>query len=133
MSNAACPSTGLDRIRELTASIGLPPSIERAPGILQYETIAGTVLVWNLHWQTEFAVAHAFLSANSHVKLHAHDEKEWFIIISGYVNIIVDGIEKTLRPKEEMAIEPGVWHELRCDVDTYLVAISMPAGKDWPK
>lgn len=123
----------IGKIRELSDRIGPPEGTVRGPGLKQYQTVNGTSLAWTLHWQDEFAVAHAFLSEGTIVKRHAHNEKEWLIVIDGQLMVRTDTEEKCLMPRQETVLEPNVEHEVCCFVDTYVLAITMPAAQDWPK
>jgi quercetin dioxygenase-like cupin family protein len=128
-----CSESGIDRIRELTATIGPPTGIVTAPGLKQYHTVGGKILAWTIHWQEEFAICHAFLSANACMKQHVHDEKEWVIVVSGRAIIKTQLDTIIVEPRQEIVIDPHTPHEISCEEDTYVVAITMPAAQDWPK
>jgi quercetin dioxygenase-like cupin family protein len=125
--------SGIDRIRELTATIGPPTGIVTAPGLKQYHTVSGKILAWTIHWQDEFAICHAFLSANSSMKQHVHDEKEWIIVVSGKATVKTQLDTIIVEPRQEIVIEPNTPHEIFSEEDTYVIAITMPAARDWPK
>lgn len=123
----------LDRIRELTDKLSVPEGVVHAPGLKQYETITGKMLAWTIHWQEEYAICHAFLSANSRMQRHAHEQKEWIIVISGELKIITNNEETIVKPRHEIVLDPHQGHEVAADVDTYVLAITMSAAWDWPR
>jgi len=123
----------LDRIRELSASLELPSSRAPAPGVKQYTTIYGHVLAWTIHWQEEFAIMHIFLSEGTKLKAHLRDEKEWIIVISGELTVILNDREIVIQPQYHMVLESQIPHEILSKIDTYVVSITMPASHDWPK
>lgn len=127
------PNSGIDRIRELTTTLGVPTGIITAPGLKQYTTISGKILAWTIHWQDEFAICHAFLSSNSRLKQHVHDEKEWIIVVSGQATVTTENTTIIIEPQHEIIIEPNTPHEISSAIDTYVIAITMPAAKDWPR
>jgi len=126
-------NSGIDRIRELTTTLGIPTGIITAPGLKQYTTISGKILAWTIHWQDEFAICHAFLSSNSCLKQHVHDEKEWIIVVSGQATVTTENTIIIIEPQHEIVIEPHTPHEISSAMDTYVIAITMPAAKDWPR
>lgn len=126
-------SANMDRIRELTATLGPPQGVVAGPGLKQYETLRGKILAWTIHWQTEFAVCHAFLSEGAILKHHIHDEKEWIIVISGKLCVETGEQKTVIGPMQEFVIDPKTPHQVSTDVDTYVLAITMPANNDWPR
>lgn len=126
-------SPNIDRIRQLTDKLGPPEGFVQGPGLKQYQAEGGKILAWTIHWQPEFAICHSFLSEGAVLKHHIHEEKEWIIVISGRISVETpDGIT-VLGPTQEIVIEPKTPHSVSTDVDTYVLAIAIPANSDWPR
>jgi len=123
---------GLDRIRELTATIDMPGGVVVTPGVKQYQALNGTILVWNIHWQEEFAINQIFMSENAKLQNHSRGEKEWIITMSGKLLVTVDGKQTSILPQHHLVLEPGVSRDIISECDTYVVSITMPASSDWP-
>lgn len=132
MDDQVTPS-GIDRLKELTVHLGPPAGVITAPGIKQYKTLQGNVLSWTIHWQREFAVCHAFISAGAVLGQHVHDEKEWLIVVSGGIVADLGTSEVKIEPRQELVIEPNTPHEVRSETDTYIIVITMPAADYIPK
>ena len=126
-------TSGLDRIRQLTESLGPPEGVVMAPGLKQYKTIDGEMLAWTIHWQEDFAICHAFLSDGSRIQQHIHYEKEWVIVVRGQIIVKTNTDTTVVNPREDIVIEPNTPHEVSSKADAYIIAITMPAAADWPK
>lgn len=123
----------VSKIKELSDRLGPPQGMEHGPGLMQYKTLSGKALAWTIHWQQEFAICHAFLSEGTVVEWHSHDQKEWIICIEGQLCVRTEEKEMCLLPTQEAILTPKTKHEVCTTVDTYVLAITMPASPEWPK
>ena len=63
--------------------------------------------------------------------LHMHKLKEeTFLVVTGELNIELDGIEKILRPGEQLTVPAGVWHRFTTNTGVIFEEISTTAHKD---
>lgn len=98
----------------------------------------GTGLGFCLLYQPEIAVARWFSSKGSKFPRHKHDEKEWIIVYSGEMKITFydeneDKIgERILNEGDYCYNSPGTLHSASFNTDTWYIAITVPASKDWP-
>lgn len=124
----------LDRIRELSASLEIPSNRALSPNVKQYTAITGHVLAWTIQWQEEFAIMHIFLSEGTRIKPHFRDEKQWIIVVSGEMAILVDNKETVVvQPRDYVILDPQTPYEVSSKIDTYVISITMPASLDLPR
>jgi len=89
------------------------------------------------------AVADVYVSENSMSPVHAHEEREWFIVYEGNLTVIVDEkIEGThynsvkteyeLNAGDYFFVEAGVKHSVGSVNGSRLIAISVPRSEVFP-
>lgn len=133
--NGAQDTSNLERLRELTPQLPTLGTMVTDSGESWNEIQAGggTVFMFGLHKESGIAVARAFLSAGSIVEEHEHPkETEWLIVYAGQMEIVVAGESKIIQECEAICIKPSKPHVAKFPVDTWMLAITIPAAEGYP-
>jgi len=81
----------------------------------------------------DIAIARGFFSKGSLCPIHSHSEKEIIIVYEGCMEIrFDDGSSKILNQYDHISIQPQIGHCGYAVEDTWFVAITLPASKEWP-
>ena len=126
-------SKSLEALRKLTPM--LPALVLPLPsGNLSYKMDAGECVTRSLLNNGNVAVAHTVFSEGAIFPLHIHDiEFEIIVIISGSLRWEVGEEEFHLSPGSYGYVHPGVAHSAVADVETEIIAITVPAAGGYPK
>lgn len=86
-----------------------------------------------LYKDKDVGVQMMFLAAGSQFPEHTHpQEKEWLIIIKGSATVWIDGVERHIKARDHIVIEPGQDHSGHANEDLWHIAISIPADDGYP-
>ena len=101
--------------------------------VLEQIVERGTSLLWSIHNNAEIAVAKGFLSAGTIFPAHVHkDIHEWGFILEGAVVVKIGNVEIKLGRGGNIHIAPNQIHTIVADLDTWYVAITVPADRGMP-
>lgn len=93
----------------------------------------GTSLLWAIHNNGEIAVAKGFMSAGTIFPEHIHkDIHEWGFVLEGAVTITVDDEITKLGKGGHIHLMPNQIHTIVAELDTWYIAITIPADKGMP-
>ena len=93
----------------------------------------GESLLWGLVNDGELAIAKGFMSAGTTFPEHKHaDIHEYGIILDGSVVVTLGDEQITLATSESIHIRPDTAHSIFAEVDTWYVAITIPADEAFP-
>jgi len=122
------------RLQQLTKALEFEGIVHRAGSqeILELEMVQGTSYMVGLYKTPVIAVARNYASRACKFPKHVHEEWELLIVYQGEMNLSVGGEMINLKAKEFYYIEPGTEHEAFFPAETWFLAITMPASKDWP-
>ena len=99
------------------------------------QSISGVIFFQTLHWTKERAVMDNIFSVDSECKVHQHPGVEVFIVYKGTLILLIDDEEIIINNVSEGGkpyyIDSTRPHSGRCEVDTELIAITIPGDEDW--
>jgi quercetin dioxygenase-like cupin family protein len=99
-----------------------------------YKTINGTVFGIPLLWSTEIAIQKIFMSANSEFDVHIHkDSTELVIVLKGELTITIGDEAHIVKKNEMFTVDKNVLHNATTIVDTWFIAVTIPADEFYPK
>lgn len=132
--------SSINRLRELTEKL---TNFENYAdnsncSMTEIKMVEGTGLGFCLLNQPEIAVARWFSSKGSEFPKHKHEEREWIIVYKGEMELFFYDEEGNI--SEQLKLEegdycynsPGKTHSAIFNSDTWYIAITVPASKDWP-
>ena len=80
------------------------------------------------------AIAKTFLGEGTIYDWHSHKETEVLVVYEGEMRVYREGGEhEVFLPGEAAHISPGENHRVETPVDTWVVAITVPAAKEFPR
>lgn len=131
----------LNLLKELTEELPAIPKLEQfihntgdKGKYIEYKADSGTAIGFNLLWQTRVAVQKTFLSANTIFPRHMHEGIELIIVFEGLLEVECEGGElKVLDVGDVIQIKEKIPHHARSIKDSWLIVITIPADKDFPK
>jgi quercetin dioxygenase-like cupin family protein len=126
----------LKKLEELTEKLPTFHDIIKEKTInsyLEMEMDEGYGFGFNLWNQEEIAVARWFSTKGSKFPKHSHLETEWIIVYKGKMRLIFNDKEVILNEGEGYQIEPNIDHGAEFLDNTWYIAMTIPASKDWPK
>lgn len=126
--------SSLDELRRLTANLPpFPSAIERQPGFTRHKMSCGESMSFPLWNDDGISCARWFNSSGSVFPAHAHDQREFIIVVNGSMLFAREGEEESrYLPGQCAIIEPRVVHSARFLEDTWYLAVTVPACTDWP-
>jgi len=131
--------TSMKRLRELTEHLpSFPTEIgPEMPGWKEHKMLQGTSLAQNVLNIPQISAARWFNSKGSEFPFHHHAQKEWIIVISGSLTLVIsrlneDDEEKRLEWGDFAFLEPETIHKVVFDEDCWYLAITIPRSADWP-
>lgn len=80
----------------------------------------------------EMAVQRNHIPAGMTFPVHTHGEKEWLICYHGKLKFTMDGKESLLEAGSCRFIPVGETHKIEAIEDSSVIAITIPASKDFP-
>jgi len=99
---------------------------------VEYKVESGTCFGFGLFKQDEVAVQRVFLSKGTIFPEHMHSCWEYLIVYKGNLQHCIGNDAKNLGPTNYVTISPGMTHAGKAKEDTWLIAITIPAGKGYP-
>lgn len=78
------------------------------------------------------SVAGCYLEKGCKVEEHCHEETEIFILVKGHMTVIVNDEAYTLKAVDVLHMAPNIPHRVIAHKDSYLLAVAIPAAKDFP-
>ena len=150
-----CFSDSIAKLKELTENLPPFPNILSTPacrgeksqlvdgafgfldaidgGYTSYEMNEGECFSWFIHRSgNDVAVHRWFVTRGTIFPEHIHSEKEWLIVYSGSMDILVD--DKThvvLKKGESYYVLPGVKHSSTYPEDCKFLTITIPPSKEF--
>ena len=82
--------------------------------------------------QGKASVSLGVVKEKSKMQKHVHDEKEFFIVIHGEMEVRENGKKTILKRGDSYYINPGVPHSVKFNEFTELIVITIPDGKGFP-
>ena len=129
----------LEELRGLTAQLRSEDLFEAETTgpftAYQLETERGTAFSLILYRSARVAVMKVFCSAGTVIPCHSHGDlvKEILVVTQGEMTVrFADGTERTVCVSDEVSVPPGVIHSAGFAVDTWFIAITIPAAASWP-
>jgi len=80
----------------------------------------------------EASVALGVFHAGSHIKVHEHSQKEYYIIFMGQMELFVDGSKHILRRADSYYVKPNAKHAAYFPIDTRMLCVTVPNSKEYP-
>jgi len=99
---------------------------------VEIEAGQGTTFMFGLFRTRDMAVARAFLSAGSTIEDHQHKEAEWLFVYSGEMELTILDKKQRYKKGDCCHIKPKLPHKAEFPVDTWLLAVTMPAAEGYP-
>lgn len=126
-------SENIKRLREITPLMDFSNliSVNSTP-FVKLNMIEGDSFMIGLHKEKDIAVAREFASAGTKFPVHFHEELEYIIVYKGSVEIGIDNGKIILNKGDFIRFEEGKTHSAFFLEDTWFLAITIPASKDWP-
>lgn len=129
--------SGVDYIEKLEALQESMPDFEDLVSAMhgsfvQYELEKGFAVGYGLLHEPDCAVQKFFATGNSVFPKHIHDEYEYFIVIEGEGDLIVDGERRSFKAKDCIVIQPGQAHTWQYTDPVKMIAITVPASRGFP-
>ena len=125
----------LIKLKVLTEALKFKEIVREQVGgeIIELEMAAGTSYMVGLYKNDILAVARNYASAGCKFPEHNHGEWELLLIYSGEMHLNTKGKTRILKPKQFYYLNPGEDHSAYFPVETWFLAITMPASGSWPK
>jgi len=114
-------------------------------GLVSYEMDCGESTASNLMNVENISIADCRLSENSILKRHSHEEKEWFLVYNGVIDVAIDGVSPddikrlmgngdhfTLSVGDFIFIPSRVPHTLSSVGGAKFIAITIPSSAVFP-
>ena len=89
-------------------------------------------IAWSLWSEFMVSVVRSLSHKGTHIKDHAHEEREWIIVYDGYLQITIDDVTTDVKTGEHVLVPAGVLHGIYCKEDTKCVIVTVPRTEDWP-
>lgn len=122
------------RLKELTKALEfsgiLSPASTRQ--VKEIDMRVGASFMVGLYKTDNIGIARNFASENSEFPEHFHNEWELLIVYSGEMHLTIEGETHTLKEKDFFYILPQQKHKAYFPVNTWFIAITMPASDSWP-
>ena len=131
-------SEHLNALRHLTERLpSFPPSVQdNSATYMETKMEKGTSLAWSLKNIEAVACADWFNSAGSVFPAHTHGEKEFIIVYKGHAVVYVQEenshLKHDLKAGDFLYVKPNAKHYAEFILDTWYLAITVPASKEWP-
>lgn len=131
------PLDVLERITPTLSDFSRVHTLSDALGdFTEHEGINGTSLMWGLHKEDSIAIAKGYISGGSNFPEHIHDcAVEYIFMLSGCMEFFFPDkqLETTKLIKgNSIKIPANVVHSVRIDMDTWYIAITIPADEAFP-
>ena len=126
----------LVQLRDLTGKLRNFAEVLRpfkTPEIKEFNLESGTSYMVGLYKAPAMAVSRVYSAGGVEFPEHAHNEWELVVVYQGELHLTVGGEKKILAEKEFFYILPGVPHRGYYPVDSWILAITMPASEDFPE
>lgn len=124
----------LTKLREITDTLSLfPPAVIERPGYKEFKVKNGKCFAWHLYSQEQIAVCRVFLSKDTVFPKHFHPEKEVLIVYEGKIIIYTEDNCYEVGQYETYIIEPGIPHAVHAEENSMVLAITIPASKEFPR
>jgi quercetin dioxygenase-like cupin family protein len=105
-------------------------------GFTEHEIKGGTSLLWGLHKEDSIAIAKGYISGGSNFPEHVHKcAVEYTFVLSGCMEFFFpDKQMDTTRLIRGNSIEipASVIHSVKIEIDTWYIAITVPADEAFP-
>ena len=131
----AVPSKSLERIRELVEQglPELPEPLELNGGWVSYPVDRGGVLSRALFNESIAAAALSVFEPKTKFPRHAHEEREWLIVLDGELSIQVGRDSRRMLTGDFIYLPPGTEHEIRTGrLETQVLAVTVPRSPRFP-
>jgi len=124
--------SNMKRIRELTEQLTSWEPKATYGNIVDMTMEYGEARLWGLLKNEDIAVCNTFIAKESFCAMHAHKETEVFIVYRGEMRVKTDERAFILKAGDSMYLNPYEPHEVFCPVDTWLIAVTIPACAEFP-
>lgn len=126
-------SENIKKLREITPLMDFSNliSVNTTP-FVKLNMIEGESFMIGLHKEKDVAVAREFAAAGTKFPEHFHEELEYIIVYKGKVEISLNGDKSILNKGDFIRFVEGRSHSAYFIEDTWFLAITIPASKDWP-
>ena len=114
-------------LKELTASLH-----DYAGPCAPTGTEIGGTMLYHLWKDEDVAAVRSYIPAGTCFPTHMHDEREHIVVYRGTVCFNVNGRDIHLHPGDSLTIEKGVPHSCETQVDTWVIAITIPPSEEFP-
>lgn len=129
-------SYSLERLRELTNNLTRLSDItgpREQTCVVEWLVEKGYAVGARLYSTPEISVCRAFLSAGTVFPKHAHEAKEWLLIVKGEAVLThADGRIEELKPSVMCEVPMGDQHTITATTDVCVIGITMPFDRGYP-
>ena len=128
-------------LKELTDNMGLEGHADLSEitkrrgknnGVVEYEVEEGNIFGFGLFKNEEVAIQRVFLSSDSVMPKHIHDEIEYIIIYRGEVEITSEDTKNLLKTGDFIVFPPHKSHKVVAIQDSWAICITIPASEMFP-
>ena len=131
----------IEHLEELTNNLPAVPTIENmvksdstTRNYVSYDVVKGSIIGIPIMWDDNMAIQKIFSSAGSEFKTHVHENSiEMVVVISGQLIIKCEDAEYVVNPQEIHTMEKNRPHNAITPVDTWIIAVTIPADEFYPK
>lgn len=126
----------LAKLKQLTQLLE-PPALSgvtsgKVNDVAIYTVDGGTSIGFPIHHEKDVAIQRVFMSKGSTFLPHKHDVHEWVVVYRGKYMLNYKGEKKEQGMGDMAYFEPGEPHSGVLLEDTWILAITIPADKDYP-
>ncbi len=126
-------SDNLARLREITENLPkFPPKLFDCGGKAGHVMDAGSSVATHLYTSPETSAALWNSPAGTEFPEHAHGQTEFLIVITGSMELRIDGKVQTLRRADCTRLDPDTLHDASFSEDCLYYAITIPECDSWP-
>lgn len=125
----------LDRLKELTNALDfstLAMARSDDPTVVDLRVESGSAQCIWVYDTPKVSVARAVFEDGTFLKNHTHKQFEAWVIYSGYLEVVVDGVRVDNPKKIVYYVYPGSEHSVRAIGETEIIVISVPRSPDFP-
>ena len=126
-------SNNLDRLRNLTDKLPLfEDLVSKSGSFTEVETLKGNVFMFGLYNVPEVNVARVFISANSEMKIHTHNEFEFMVVYEGKMILTIEDKKFDVGVQQSVYVMPNKPHSAYFPVDTKIISLIIPSSEGYP-
>lgn len=122
-------SLGLDRESHIPKLRHLTKILVESSTTVRWGAGSGDIETENVLQKDEVAILDSYLPAGSHFPVHKHCTKEMLVVYQGELIVDIGGEEKRFGVGDVFTAAPHMPHSVRSEVETRLIAITIPADE----